>query len=98
MSILDIARNHLSLFELTWQNDQELVIIHDLLEQYDHFQIALDREKRLAEARGISWAERATAEQCALIAHNWRDGKTGISCCHRLDIESEIKGKFGIVE
>jgi hypothetical protein len=45
---------------------------------------------------GITWAEKFTAEQCAEIAHNWRDARTGISCCHRLDIESEIKKKFGL--
>jgi hypothetical protein len=35
-----------------------------------------------------------TARRCADIAHNWRDKKTGISCCHRLGIEAEILEEF----
>lgn len=43
-----------------------------------------------------SWqiAAEATALKCAEIAHNWRDVKTGISCCHKLDIEADIRAQF----
>ena len=48
------------------------------------------------EKVGIAYAEKSTAEKCAEIAHNWQDSKTGLSCCHRLDIEAEIREKFKI--
>lgn len=44
----------------------------------------------------IEIMNRQSAARCAEIAHNWRDEKTGISCCHRLDIEAEIREAFGL--
>ena len=56
---------------------------------------ALRRECDIMKRSSDDATER-TATRCAEIAHNWRDEKTGISCCHRLDIEAEIRREFGI--
>jgi hypothetical protein len=67
-------------------------IINELLIQFDNYKIVLEQEKRLAEARGISWAERATAEQCIKIIKS-KTGMDHITCGR---IVTNIKESFGL--
>jgi hypothetical protein len=52
---------------------------------------------RVLAAEVLDAVER-TARRCAEISHNWRDEKTGISCCHRFDIEAKIRSEFGLFD